>query len=543
MKGLLWELIFLFFQHFGETPDQKTQCGACKEPKEEVSVRCLDCNLVLCDPCHKSHDSFQPMQNHQTVSVKEASKQSLVPVSTSADQICGEHDGEAKRFYCETCGKPVCRDCIVMKQYCRDHEYMSLKDASRKQAARLVELTKQCEKLHTECQEALQKTEEVEKNFECAVKNEKEKADRIKKEYMSQVESMFANYDTELNSLEEQEASKLNGIKEKIQTSMVKIKKACDLSTNVTQMGSFFDITTMYSQLSTSLEEVSRTTIPVADDEILGKFYPPMLAKLEFPEQWKLLEQFSTMPYLENPQGIAVNKDRKIALTDYHRRAGIVSMNGRPKYRMLKGPFSAWLYDIAILPNHDIYLLPGLNEILFYDNQGVIYYRMITKNHNGTPSWVKTITVDSNDKIIAGLMRNSIAIYESSMGHVTFGISSEPRFLAVTYREEIIVTTHERDGVAIQIMDYNGNNKRNITPPNIKKWKPTGVCCSKQGEIYVANSGTPCGIYKFTVDGRQCLGSVITGLDNPQGIAITDDGQQLLVTEFAQNLVKIFQRF
>ena len=231
---------------------------------------------------------------------------------------------------------------------------------------------------------------------------------------MSQLEQMFANFDAELDSLEKQRASKLNNIKEKIQSSMLKIKKACDLSTLVTQMGSFFDITSMYSHLSEVLEDVSQTAIPTADEK-LGEIHTPKLAKLKYPEQqlsekWKLLKWFSTLPGLKNPQGIAVNKDGKIALTDHHRRAGIVTKNGNHEVT-LQGPFNMWLYDIAVTANN-LYILPSSYEIAFYDNQGVQTkpFRIRTRNHKGSPALVKTLAVDSNGKIIAGLETKSIAI-------------------------------------------------------------------------------------------------------------------------------------
>ena len=92
-------------------------------------------------------------------------------------------------------------------------------------------------------------------------------------------------------------------------------------------------------------------------------------------------------------------------------------------------------------------------------------------------------------------------------------------------------------------MDYSGNNVRVVKPPpGVSKWEPYAICCNKQGEIFVVNYGYPKAVYRYTADGDECLGCVITGLEHPYGIAITEDGQQLYVTESRQQVVKIFQR-
>ena len=93
-------------------------------------------------------------------------------------------------------------------------------------------------------------------------------------------------------------------------------------------------------------------------------------------------------------------------------------------------------------------------------------------------------------------------------------------------------------------MDYQGCNIKVLQhPQGVSIWEPRSVCCSKQGEIFVVNYGYPKALYRYTADGDECLGCVIKGLDDPRGIAITDDGQQLFVVEQNQPvLVKIFQR-
>ncbi len=93
----------------------------------------------------------------------------MLPLSTAEDEKCKDHEGEINKFYCETCIKPVCRDCILMKQYCRDHEYIALKEASEKHAAKLTQFVTESKNIKKSCQDAIQKTESVEQKLRRSV--------------------------------------------------------------------------------------------------------------------------------------------------------------------------------------------------------------------------------------------------------------------------------------------------------------------------------------------------------------------------------------
>ena len=90
-------------------------------------------------------------------------------------------------------------------------------------------------------------------------------------------------------------------------------------------------------------------------------------------------------------------------------------------------------------------------------------------------------------------------------------------------------------------MDYSGGNVRDIEPPpEITKCNPGYVtCCHKYGKIFVGNVGVPKAVFCFTFDGEY-IGVVTDGVDMPQGIAVSDDGQELMVAELNENRIKIF---
>ncbi|XP_072042343.1 E3 ubiquitin-protein ligase TRIM45-like [Amphiura filiformis] len=525
-----------------------TICGNCKKPGSKVIVRCFDCNLLFCKSCHQSHDILEPMKAHQVVTVEALqSRKTLIPLSISKDQTCENHEGELKRFFCETCSKPVCRDCIVMKQYCRDHDYVSLKDASKKQATRLMILTKQCETLKKKCQVALQTTETVEKEFEKALKDGKQKLEEIKMDHRRQLEDAFQKYDGVIQSMEVNRVKALGHIKANIQQTIAKVDNACELSTNVTQMGSYYDITSIYRSLSRSLEELTQEVLPVAADEKLGKF-DQVLAQPEFPqdcikskEGWIYKRPIRT-EVLGKPQGITVDTDGYIVVTNGKKQAKIFSINEKRSINF-DHKFDSNLYDVTYSPDIG-YIFPGKNKICFFygvdGNWKLNSSKPIkrTNNNNNTP---KTLAVDRNSRIVLGLICSMISIHDQEGTFLSeFPIPGVPCYLGVTSKNEIAVTV---DCNTLWLMDLSGGNKRKVPPPEgIQNWNPVGVCCSKQGEIFVVNTAPPKSIHRYNADGDKYLGCVVTGLDYPRGIAISEDGQHLFVAEVHQQIVEIFRR-
>ena len=53
------------------------------------------------------------------------------PLPGPMEEKCAKHPNEIMQLYCKTCRKLVCKDCILIKQLCRDHDYVSRQDVSK----------------------------------------------------------------------------------------------------------------------------------------------------------------------------------------------------------------------------------------------------------------------------------------------------------------------------------------------------------------------------------------------------------------------------
>ena len=95
-------------------------CGCCEE-KFVLEAYCEDCSSLICSGCIDSHKRFKLMRNHTIVSLK--SDQSI---SHKLPQ-CSIHSNESVRFYCSSCTRLVCSECISDH---KEHEWELIKDAA-----------------------------------------------------------------------------------------------------------------------------------------------------------------------------------------------------------------------------------------------------------------------------------------------------------------------------------------------------------------------------------------------------------------------------
>ena len=80
-------------------------CGSCDD-NNKAEAYCQDCIYPLCSECVASHKRLKPFKSHTLVSLDTA-KPLLPPIS------CPLHPKECFKYYCLTCSRLICADCII----------------------------------------------------------------------------------------------------------------------------------------------------------------------------------------------------------------------------------------------------------------------------------------------------------------------------------------------------------------------------------------------------------------------------------------------
>ena len=193
-------------------------------------------------------------------------------------------------------------------------------------------------------------------------------------------------------------------------------------------------------------------------------------------------------------------------------------------------------WDIAVDEDGVFFVTDCTSCINMYASDGKFMRKFFTTSPN---------MADDNDALFGITLNNhgQLVVGEVNGKHVrllrtdgtllrSFPVEVKPMFLAVTPKGDIVVSACE--GTVAVIIDENGNKKCEILAPTmptgVTSWCPTGVACSKKGELFVANRHGEVGIYKYTSEGEY-VGLYTKNVITPWGLAVSDDDKFLFVSD------------
>ncbi len=490
------------------------------------------------------------MKDHEVTNIEHLSSGEVASLTaTSKDRECRYHEGEVMKFYCETCEELICKECIMC--YHLVHQYVRLQDAIKSQSKTLADLAASGEKSKKKYRDAIEKIKQVEKDLVTTSQEAKKNLKKIQDDVLIQMDVSFKITEAELDALQLQKITEISSLENDLQTKLSTIENACDVASQITQMGAGQDITSIYPTLSASLKDLCAQSDKLkTDHEGLGYIGVETLTKPDYMHmvrlkqaaQWAKVGEFTELP---EPWAIAVHPNGDLAVTsDLVLGAMICSQTGQVKYNF-EGPFKSQLQDISTTPDGR-YIITGDSEILFYDIQGV---RMATNSVtmydvNDQLCNPLNLATDPTGKIIASSYSGRTFSIHYADGQLIskFCTPVDPVSHDITVDGHIVATFGDK---SVHLLDYSGKKIQTLQPPpNVTSWRPFSVCCSKQGEIFVVTRGDPKAVFRYTADGSSCLGCIISDsyLEDPISIAVTEDGQKIFLTEPDQNLVKVFQR-
>ena len=94
-------------------------CGSCDD-NNKAEAYCQDCISPLCSECVAGHKRMKSLKSHNLVSLDSA-KPHVPPIS------CPLHPKECFKYYCLTCSRLICADCIIEHA---QHRFVSVDEAA-----------------------------------------------------------------------------------------------------------------------------------------------------------------------------------------------------------------------------------------------------------------------------------------------------------------------------------------------------------------------------------------------------------------------------
>ena len=512
----------------------------------------MDCKQYLCGKCNASHKSLKTMRNHRVVTMEDILS-GKVNLSAEVENVCKEHE-QPYRYYCKDEKKVICQDCVILKKCPHEHDRITIDEAAQNKSEELEGFVKKSAETLQKYQEAVKATENVEKELEFHSTIAKNALSKVEQDYIILVKKTVTTFGDEIEKIKMERINELDKKKINLESTMEQITKANKDATKVIKSESKMEVISTHATLSTQLQKLSKSQ-PVAADKSLGyvKFEAAIpsiptigqLLKDGTPEEgWKLTGQFSTGEF-NDLYGLALNQDDNIVVCSWEKGVKVFSRNGEAKSALYGFPGSV---SVAVLADNKYVTCPiNIQQLKICDCQGKQATTIPITNVDNITSYVNSLTVDTDSKIIVGQVGNTISIHNPDGSLISkFATQSLPYRLAATANGEIVSSFYDtklQRGASVQLMDYSGGNIRVIQPPTeVKVWAPGFVCC-RQGEIFVSNggSGDPSGVYRYTSEGDY-LSCVTTKVGHPTGIAMSKDGMELFVADNGDNHVKIFHR-
>ena len=150
---------------------------------------CVNCCHLLCEPCSTDHKRSKATVNHKLLVHTSSTKASTSPPSSEETDfagdviegelgghlfdpemvkrvpqpMCGVHGDEVLKFYCETCGCLVCRDCTIVEH--AGHKYDRLEKAVDVEKSKLTLLLKEANKTKDRIEAAISSVAKVREDF------------------------------------------------------------------------------------------------------------------------------------------------------------------------------------------------------------------------------------------------------------------------------------------------------------------------------------------------------------------------------------------
>ena len=198
-------------------------CEHCPSGDPAVS-RCNSCCDFMCEFCVTAHKRINATKDHQILSLEEVRR--LGSKALKKPALCSKHREETLKLFCQTCQKPICRDCTIVDH--RDHTYnfvSEVADKERKIIQSVLQETKTKERSvndglktlqtveNSVCIKATEINEEVDSFFDSQVKELEHLRANLKNEVARQKQGKLAQLRSQserLSSFQEQLKSGIN---------------------------------------------------------------------------------------------------------------------------------------------------------------------------------------------------------------------------------------------------------------------------------------------------------------------------------------------
>ena len=189
----------------------KVRCDRCGNFDDSVQFKfCCTCCKCLCSLCTEDHARVLETRKHELIEIGEKKNQDEMGLLNriAHKSISCSLSGEVLKFYCKTCSRLICRDCMVLSHTGHSYDYIEAVAESEKKD--LLPLVKKAESAAGKLEDAMAKGEKSIQNIQMKKKSVDDAVNKCFKELQ---EALELRKKTLLAKSSEIELSKVTALK------------------------------------------------------------------------------------------------------------------------------------------------------------------------------------------------------------------------------------------------------------------------------------------------------------------------------------------
>ena len=258
------------------------QCTNCTRTLRNAVARCVACDDFMCQRCLESHNMIRALKQHLVITIDEF-HMGKVPQRSGLPRadMCPTHKGEILRFYCETCGVVMCRDCTVVDHPRPEHRHVDIQEAIQQQNKNIQLLSSQCAQLEQNIKCNIDASCKISDDVKKAIGNAKtqldEFVDEVKSNFLESLEKSRCHIHRRLTELEQ---SRNDVIRDNIRH-LEQVRSRVDISLSMsqqlqrTQLSLDSDAASAYAMVSSALKNLCNEKVTQIDEKLASiKFNP-----------------------------------------------------------------------------------------------------------------------------------------------------------------------------------------------------------------------------------------------------------------------------
>ncbi|XP_072036949.1 E3 ubiquitin-protein ligase TRIM71-like [Amphiura filiformis] len=560
--------------------DAGIQCTACDGTAAESSsdstenlralqavTRCFVCDDYLCERCTNMHKIMRSLKRHPLFTLDEL-RSEKVPLSLPDQNTCQKHKGEVLMFYCETCDVPICSKCAVIAHRHPDHKQAELDNAAAERSKKILELETESAQVATKVDELIALNEDLEQQLKAASAEALDVIDEtkesIKEQFLENLEKTYTESTDKLQQYEEQKRAILRKNLTKLKNDRSRLSTSRMIARDVTQKGTEYEIAAVYASVTSSLKELSEQKLETPAPKLgMVRFrtiepdLPVVNVLLELDPPLLKMNKVKEFGNLVNGRGIVCTEAGSIMVANFDSAAEyyyhVYSDKGQLSSKIDTGCgttgggkySSPWC--VVLHPNGRIFGTGDTQHVKQYQGDGKYVNRYSTRSPDNVASdadnsTVQGLALDKDGNLIVGnVTKKYVSIMKPDGTHITsMYVPIQPWFIFATPTDNIIISSYEER--AVHVIDRTGKVLITFNPPDGvdgAAWNPTGICCSKDGNVFIANYQGRVGVYQYDLEYGMYIGCNINDVAQPWGLALSKDEKKLAVAD--NTCVKIFE--